>query len=48
VDSNIKASFQKECLFPDIKKHLKGKEFSSIEEATLAADGWFSILITRN
>jgi hypothetical protein len=28
-------------LSPNLKKHLKGREFSSIEEATLAADGWF-------
>jgi hypothetical protein len=30
------------CLFPNLKKHLKGQKFSSIEEATLAADGWFA------
>jgi hypothetical protein len=29
-------------LFPNLKKHLKGRKFSSIEEATLAADLWFS------
>jgi histone-lysine N-methyltransferase SETMAR len=27
------------CLFPNLKKHLKGRKFSSIGEATLAADG---------
>jgi hypothetical protein len=26
-------------LFPNLKKHLKGRKFSSTEEATLAADG---------
>jgi hypothetical protein len=29
-------------LFPILKKHLKGKKFLSIEENTLAADGWFT------
>jgi hypothetical protein len=29
-------------LFPNLKKHLKGGKFSSTEEATLAADGWFA------
>jgi hypothetical protein len=29
-------------LFPNLKKHLKGRKFSSIEEATSAADGWFA------
>jgi histone-lysine N-methyltransferase SETMAR len=29
-------------LFPNLKKHLKGRKFSSLEEATLAADGWFA------
>jgi histone-lysine N-methyltransferase SETMAR len=29
-------------LFPNLKKHLKGGKFSSIGEATLAADGWFA------
>jgi hypothetical protein len=29
-------------LFPNLKKHLKGRKFSSIEEATLTADGWFA------
>jgi histone-lysine N-methyltransferase SETMAR len=29
-------------LFPNLKKHLRGRKFSSIEEATLAADGWFA------
>jgi hypothetical protein len=28
-------------LFPNLKKHLKGRKFLSIEEVTLAADGWF-------
>jgi hypothetical protein len=28
-------------LFPNLKKHLKGRKFLSIEETTLAADGWF-------
>jgi hypothetical protein len=27
-------------LFPNLKKHFKGRKFSSIEEATLAAVGW--------
>jgi hypothetical protein len=27
------------CLFPNLKKHLKGRKFASIEVATLAADG---------
>jgi hypothetical protein len=31
------------CLFPNVKKHLKGRKFLSIEEATLAVDGWFAI-----
>jgi transposase len=26
------------CLLPNIKKHLKGRKFSSTEEATLAVD----------
>jgi histone-lysine N-methyltransferase SETMAR len=30
------------CLFPNHKKHLKGRKFSSTEEATSAADGWFA------
>jgi histone-lysine N-methyltransferase SETMAR len=30
------------CLFPSLKKHLKGRKFSSNEEATSAADGWFA------
>jgi histone-lysine N-methyltransferase SETMAR len=30
------------CVFPDLKKHLKGRKFSSIEEATLDAAGWFA------
>jgi histone-lysine N-methyltransferase SETMAR len=29
-------------LFPNLKKHLDGRKFSSIEEA-LAADGWFAV-----
>jgi hypothetical protein len=29
-------------LFPNLKKHLKGRKFPSIEEATLGADGWFA------
>jgi hypothetical protein len=29
-------------LFPNLKKHLKGRKFSSIEEATLDGDGWFA------
>jgi hypothetical protein len=28
--------------FPNLKKHLKGRKFSSTEEATSAADGWFT------
>jgi hypothetical protein len=32
-------------LFPNIKKHIKGKKFSSIEEAILAAEGWFAAQI---
>jgi hypothetical protein len=28
-------------LFPNLKKHLKGRKFSRTEEATLAAEGWF-------
>jgi hypothetical protein len=27
-------------LLPNLKKQLKGRKFSSTEEATLAADGW--------
>jgi hypothetical protein len=30
------------CLFPNLKKHIKGRKFSSIEEATLAVDKWFA------
>jgi histone-lysine N-methyltransferase SETMAR len=31
------------CLFSTLKKHLKGRKiFFIIEEATLAADGWFA------
>jgi hypothetical protein len=29
-------------LFSYLKKHLKGRTLSSIEKATLAADGWFA------
>jgi hypothetical protein len=29
-------------LFPNLKKHLKGRKFSSNEEATLTAGGWFA------
>jgi histone-lysine N-methyltransferase SETMAR len=29
-------------LFPNLKKQLKGRKSSSINEATLAADGWFA------
>jgi hypothetical protein len=29
-------------LFPNLKKHLKERKFSSIEEPTLAEDGWFA------
>jgi hypothetical protein len=29
-------------LFPNLKKHLKGRKFSRIEEATSTADGWFA------
>jgi hypothetical protein len=29
-------------LFPNLKKHLKGRKFSSTEEATSAADRWFA------
>jgi hypothetical protein len=29
------------CLFPNLKKHLKGRKMLSTEEATLAADCWF-------
>jgi hypothetical protein len=29
-------------LFPNLKKHLKGRKFSSLEQATSAADGWFA------
>jgi histone-lysine N-methyltransferase SETMAR len=29
-------------LFPNINKHLKGRKFSSTEEATLAVDWWFT------
>jgi hypothetical protein len=29
-------------LFPNLKKHLKGRKFSSIKKATLVADGWYS------
>jgi histone-lysine N-methyltransferase SETMAR len=29
-------------LIPNLKKHLEGRKFSSTEEATLAANGWFA------
>jgi histone-lysine N-methyltransferase SETMAR len=29
-------------LFPNLKKHLKGRKFSSIAEVILAATGWFT------
>jgi hypothetical protein len=29
-------------LFPNLKKHLKGRNFPNIE-ATLAAGGWFAV-----
>jgi hypothetical protein len=29
------------CLFPNLKKHFKGRMFLSVEEATLAVDWWF-------
>jgi hypothetical protein len=29
-------------LFPNLKKHLKGRKFSDTAEATLAADGWLA------
>jgi hypothetical protein len=29
-------------LFPNLKKHLKGRKFSSIDKVTLTADGWFA------
>jgi histone-lysine N-methyltransferase SETMAR len=29
-------------LFSNLKEHLKGRKFSSTEEAILAADGWFA------
>jgi hypothetical protein len=30
------------CLFPNLKKLLKGRKLSSIEEATFTADVWFA------
>jgi hypothetical protein len=30
------------CLFPNLKKHLKGRKFSRLEEATLAEERWFA------
>jgi hypothetical protein len=31
------------CISPDFKEHLEGRQYSSIEEATLAVDeGWFA------
>jgi hypothetical protein len=29
------------CLFSGVKKHFKGRKLLRIEEATLAADGWY-------
>jgi histone-lysine N-methyltransferase SETMAR len=29
-------------LLPNLKKHLKGRKFSSTEKATSAADEWFA------
>jgi hypothetical protein len=29
-------------LFPNLKKHLKGRKFLSTEEATLAVERWFA------
>jgi hypothetical protein len=29
-------------LFPNLKKHPKGRKLSSAEEVTLAVDGWFA------
>jgi hypothetical protein len=29
------------CLFSNLKKHLKGRKFLSVEEVTLAGDRWF-------
>jgi hypothetical protein len=29
-------------LFPNIKKHLKGRKFSNTEKATLNVDRWFA------
>jgi hypothetical protein len=29
-------------LFPSLKGNLKGRKFSSTEEATIAADEWFA------
>jgi hypothetical protein len=34
-------------LFPNLKKHLEGRKFSSTEEATLAADEWFAAQSTE-
>jgi hypothetical protein len=30
------------CLFHNLKKHLKGRQYSSTGEATLAVDRWFA------
>jgi histone-lysine N-methyltransferase SETMAR len=30
------------CLFPNLKKRLKGRKFLSTKEATLAVNGWFT------
>jgi hypothetical protein len=38
--SDLAVPFQLYCLFPNVKKHLKGRKFTSNELATLAADGW--------
>jgi hypothetical protein len=35
-------AFSDYSLFPNLKKHLKGRKFSSIEEVILAVDGWFA------
>jgi histone-lysine N-methyltransferase SETMAR len=29
--------------FPNLNKHRKGRKFSSIDEDTLAAEGWFAV-----
>jgi hypothetical protein len=30
------------CFFPKLKKHLQARKFLSIEEATVAVDGWLA------